>query len=81
MADNKTEVEEKKKRTSYVYLVQKRKKDGKWEVKLRMGLKAIQLFDTQDLAVEFAKNLAETNGGSYMIRASKGEGAGKFRSK
>lgn len=71
-----------KKAKTYHYLVQKRKsKDDKWEIKLKGGLKAIQLFDTQAEAIEAVKELCSHNNGTYQIRAAIGEGAGKFRKK
>lgn len=50
-----------------------RTKDGdKWQVKLSKGAKAIKLFNTQAEAIEYAKSLVETQGGSIRVHSMKG---------
>lgn len=60
------------------YLIQKRKEDGKWEVVIIGGNKAIKLFDTELEAREYATTTAKNQKGSIIKRASKGERKGKF---
>jgi len=50
-----------------------RAKDGdKWQVKLANGAKAIKLFNTQAEAIEYAKGLVDTQGGSIRVHSMKG---------
>lgn len=56
-----------------IYHISKHKNTGKWQVKLATGKKAIKLFDTQAKAVDFAKTLVETQGGSIRIHTLKGK--------
>ncbi len=51
----------------------KKNKDGKWQIKLATGERAIKLFDKQRDAIEYAKNLMETQGGSIRIHSLKGK--------
>ena len=67
-----------KKNTGGTYIVQKRKSDGKWEVKVTGGEKAIKLFDTKAEAVAFTEDRAERNDRGLVTRASKGARSGKF---
>lgn len=69
---------EEKKNTGGTYIIQKRKSDGKWEVKVTGGERVIKLFDTKAEALEFTKQRAERNDRSLVTRASKGAHAGKF---
>lgn len=46
--------------------------DGKWQVKLAKGEKAIKLFDTQLEAIEYAKSLADNQDGSITIHKRDG---------
>ena len=55
--------------------------DGKWQVKYAGGEKAIKLFDTQKEALEFTKKMAENQGGSVLVHASKGAQKGKIKKK
>ena len=55
--------------------------DGKWEVKFAGGEKAIKLFATQKEAVEYTKKMAENQGGSVLVHASKGAQKGKIKKK
>ena len=41
--------------------------DGKWQVKLAGGEKAIKLFDTQAEAIDYAKSVAENQEGNITI--------------
>ena len=68
-----------KKSSGGTYLIQKRKSDGKWEVKVTGGERAIKLFDTKAEAVEFTKGRAERNDRAVLARASKGAHSGKFQ--
>ena len=55
-----------------------KKVDGKWEIILKDGLKAIKTFDTKKEAVEYANNLAKSQDGTVLVHASKGKNKGKF---
>ena len=55
-----------------------KKVDGKWEIRLKDGLKTIKTFDTKVEAVRWAKIHAESQGGTVLIHASKGKNKGKF---
>ena len=55
-----------------------KKVDGKWEIILKDGLKVIKTFDTKKEAVEYANNLAKSQGGTVLVHASKGKNKGKF---
>ena len=55
-----------------------KKVDGKWEIVLKDGLKAIKTFATKPEAVEYANNLAKSQNGTVLIHASKGKNKGKF---
>lgn len=46
---------------------------GQWQVKLATGEKAIKLFETQKEAIEYAKKLVRTQGGSIRIHSMKGQ--------
>lgn len=46
---------------------------GKWQVKLANGEKAIKLFDTQKEAIDYAKGLVKTQGGSIRIHSKVGK--------
>lgn len=48
---------------------------GKWQVKLASSIKPIKLFSTQDEAIDFAKGLVKSQGGSIRIHSL----AGKIR--
>jgi hypothetical protein len=67
-----------KKEGKAVYHLKKREKDGKWEVLRRGGEKAIKLFDTKAEAEEYCKQMAENQGGTLLVHASKGKNKGKF---
>lgn len=55
-----------------IYHISKRD-DGKWQVKFAGGQKAIKLFDTQAKAIEFAKELADSQEGSIQIHKVDGK--------
>ena len=55
-----------------VYHVGKQK-SGKWQVKLANGERAIRVFDTQKEAIDCAKELIKTQGGSYRIHSRQGK--------
>ena len=69
-----------KKEATRTYHVVKRS-DGKWEVKLAGGQKAIKLFDTQKEALEYSKVMAKNQGGSMLVHNSKGANKGRIKSK
>lgn len=52
-----------------------RNADGKWQVKLATGERAIKLFRTQEEAINYAKELVKTQGGSIRVHSL----AGKMR--
>ncbi|GEM_PF-538938 len=55
-----------------VYHVSKQQ-NGKWQVKLAAGERAIKLFETQEEAITYAKSLVRTKGGSIRIHAVSGK--------
>ena len=55
--------------------------DGKWQVKYAGGEKAIKLFATQKEALDYTKKMAENQGGSVLVHASKGAQKGKIKKK
>ena len=55
-----------------VYHISKRKDDGKWQIKIGGGAKAIKLFDTQAAAIEYAKTLADNQDARIMIHKEDG---------
>ena len=58
-----------------IYHVSERKDLNKWQVKLQGGTKALKTFNTQAEAIDYAKELANTQGGHIKVRAK----SGKFR--
>ena len=73
--------EPKKEVTFRTYHVSKRKEDGKWTVKYAGGEKVIKLFDTQKEALEYTNKMAENQGGSVLVHASKGANKGRIKKK
>ena len=63
---------EEEKEAVRTYHIAKAKDGKKWQVKLAKGQKAIKIFDTQAEAIEYAKKLVETQGGSIRIHSRKG---------
>ena len=65
------------------YHVVKRKEDNMWEVKLaKVGDaqgKAIKLFKTKPEAEEYVKKMAENQGASIAVHASKGKSKGRIQ--
>ncbi|MDE6585609.1 MAG: DUF2188 domain-containing protein [Clostridia bacterium] len=59
-ADNKADDDK-------VYHISKRKDDGKWQIKMAGGAKAIKLFDTQAEAMAYGKQLAQNQGARIML--------------
>ncbi len=62
-----------------VYHVNKRAEDSKWTIKFAGGEKVIKLCNTKEEAVAFAKQLADNQGGTVLIHASKGANKGKIQ--
>jgi hypothetical protein len=56
-----------------VYHIAKQLNTGKWQVRLATGQKAIKLFDTQEQAINYAKSLVKTQGGSIRVHSLKGK--------
>lgn len=54
------------------YHISLRKGDGKWQVKIGGGEKAIKLFDTQAQAIDFAKSLADNQDANIVIHKKDG---------
>lgn len=54
------------------YHIGKRKTDGKWQVKMAGGAKAIKLFSTQLEAIAYAKKLAENQEAKIVIHKEDG---------
>lgn len=73
--------DEKKEVNFRTYHVNKRKEDGKWTVKYAGGEKVIKLFDTQKEALEYTKKMAENQGGTVLVHASKGAQKGRIKKK
>ena len=63
-----------------VYHLSKRE-DGKWAVKFAGGDKVIKLFDTQKEGLEYCNKMAENQGGTVLVHASKGANKGRIKSK
>ncbi len=62
-----------------VYHVNKRAEDSKWTIKFAGGDKVIKLFNTKEEAMAYAKQLAENQGGTVLVHASKGANKGKIQ--
>ena len=60
-------------KTRVYHISQSKTVDGQWQVKLAGGDKAIKIFKTQKEAIEFAKGLIRTQGGSIRIHSMKGK--------
>jgi len=56
-----------------VYHIAKQASSGKWQVRLATGQKAIKLFDTQVQAIDYAKGLVRTQGGSIRVHSLQGK--------
>ena len=73
----------KKSEVKKTYHVVKRKEDNMWEVKLaKVGDaqgKAIKLFKTKPEAEEYVKKMAENQGASIAVHASKGKSKGRIQ--
>ena len=73
----------KKPEVKKTYHVVKRKEDNMWEVKLaKVGDaqgKAIKLFKTKPEAEEYVKKMAENQGASVAVHASKGKSKGRIQ--
>lgn len=61
-----------KKSANKTYHIVKRKSDGKWQVKIAGGAKAIKLFSTQLEAINYAKKLAESQEAKIVIHKEDG---------
>lgn len=55
-----------------VYHISTHGEDGKWQVRLANGEKAIRLFDAQAEGIEFARGLLKTMGGSIRVHSVHG---------
>lgn len=62
-----------------VYHVNKRAEDSKWTIKFAGGDKVIKLFNTKEEAMAYAKQLADNQGGTVLVHASKGANKGKIQ--
>lgn len=56
-----------------VYHIARQAETSKWQVRLATGQKAIKLFDTQEQAIQYAKSLVKTQGGSIRVHSLKGK--------
>ena len=63
-----------------VYHVVKRS-DGKWEVKFAGGEKAIKLFDRQDEAIVYSRQMSKNQKGAMLVHNSRGKNKGRIKSK
>ena len=57
-----------------------KREDGKWAVKFAGGDKVIKLFDTQKEGLEYCNKMAENQGGTVLVHASKGANKGRIKS-
>ena len=73
--------EEPKKDPKRVYHLSKRAEDGKWVVRFAGGEKVIKTFATQKEGLEYCNKMAENQGGTVLVHASKGENKGRIKSK
>ena len=55
-----------------------KKVDGEWQVILREVEKVIKKFKTKEEAMAYSEALAERQGGTLLVHASKGKNKGKF---
>lgn len=62
-----------------IYHVNKRAEDSKWTIKFAGGDKVIKLFNTKEEAMAYAKQLADNQGGTVLVHASKGVNKGKIQ--
>ena len=62
-----------------VYHLKKRPSEGKWEVLRKGGAKAIKLFDTKAEAEVYCNAMAENQGGTVLVHASKGKNKGRIQ--
>ena len=70
----KTSAPKKYKGSARVYHISRVKfVSRQWQVKLATGEKAIKIFDTQAEAIDYAKKLTRTQGGSIRIHSMKGQ--------
>ena len=56
-----------------------KRNDGMWEVKFAGGSKAIKLFKTQKEALAYSEKMAENQGASVAVHASKGKSKGRIQ--
>ena len=73
--------EEPKKDPKRVYHLSKRAEDGKWVVRFAGGEKVIKTFATQKEGLDYCNKMAENQGGTVLVHASKGEQKGRIKSK
>ena len=71
-AEDKEEVKSQAQSSNKTYHVSKRKSDGRWQVKMAGGSRAIKLFFTQLEAIDFAKKLAENQEAKIVIHKEDG---------
>ena len=69
------------KNTGKRYHISKRQEDGKWQVRLAGGSRAIKLFNTKAEAVAYTENMADNQDAGFLIHPSKGKNKGKFSKK
>lgn len=60
-------------KTRVYHISQSKNVDGQWQVKLAGGDRAIKIFKTQKEAIDYAKSLIRTQGGSIRIHSMKGK--------
>lgn len=56
-----------------VYHISHHRTEPKWQVKLAGSVRAVKLFKTQKEAIDFAKDLVKSQGGSYLIHGVDGK--------
>lgn len=62
-----------------VYHVSKRASDGKWQVFIKGSDKVIKLFPTKKEAEDYCGKMAENQGATLQVHASKGKSKGKIQ--
>lgn len=71
--NNKEKDSDNKEEKSRVYHVSFRKEDNRWAVKFQKGKRALKLFKTQIEAIDYAKEMAKKQNGSYRVHSLKGK--------
>lgn len=71
--DDTEEASESDQQSTKAYHVSFRKSDNRWQVKLSKGARALKLFNTQEEAIVYAKELAKNQDGFIVIHKLDGK--------